>query len=476
MTILYDSIKYLNSWYWCDDTWRIILQFCGALYNDFHLERNLNRLSNSANLREAIKETACEYLAVAGHQISEEKGKLGTSRSITKDEYINYYVNFEDPPLALFQSVWQEDCGWGFAPKSKRIFFFFDIEYYNNTTDIVPLIDQVGIFQAMEPVYRVISDSLNTLGINHLAVLTGRGYNFISSISCQSPIYEELIDIGGTLEPTLAAKQHFPAFKRKRPVPWKAEQSTKGIMRLVIFFIGLIIREARRRSTTLPVEISDKGKEGISFDPTFLTRGCSESIVGIPATPYIKLHFQKPWSYATEITPIPIRLIRSHNSHDNFPDVNKAISVRSNYHQSIEHFAGQQGYIPDGSYGLKNLIKLYRQSPMYYFHKTMDSVEHDPVNIWWRTYRDYDRISKSYPGIAHILRNPSPALLKPDVLDFMINYLLDKGWHPKHIAGLIRAIYEDWHFYWENRFAKHDAARWANGWVEILGGQRFFGM
>jgi hypothetical protein len=105
----------------------------------------------------------------------------------------------------------------------------------------------------------------------------------------------------------------------------------------------------------------------------------------------------------------------------------------------------------------------------------MDSVEHDPYWDWWKGYKNIDGICASVPQISHILRNPNPSLLQPDALNYLINKLMDYGMHPKHVAGIVRAQYEDPSngFY---LFKKYDAAKWANGWVEILGAQRYFGL
>lgn len=473
---LFESVNQLNGWYWQDDVWRVILQYLGGICPKFHLERGLNQLSNSGNLWEAFTQTACEYVAVAGRQICEEKEKLGTGRSIRKEEFLSHYVNFEDPPLELLQSAWQENCLGDANPLPKRVIWYFDIEYYNNSDSTIALMDQELVFQALEPMYKVVRKSLLQLGIDHIVISTGRGYNFVSSVSSDSPVFGELLAIGRAIESSVSGKQNTRAYKRTKQVSWQAEQSFNGAMRLVQFFAGLIINDARRRSP-LQVEMTDQGHEGISFDLSFMTRSVDTSCFGIPATLYLKLHYQKHLNHSVVFnTPIFLRLIRASGSHDNFPDFRQMIRVRSNYDDALNHFAGQEGYIPDGSAGFANLIKLYWQSPMAYFHAQMDSEEHEPYWEWWRTYNNLDGIASSLPHLAHIIYNPNPALLQPDNLNYLINGFLDAGWTPKHIGGYIRAQYENPSINWGSRFGKYDAAKWANGWVEILGSQRYFGL
>ena len=464
---LSESVSALNKWLWHDDVWRVALQSLGSEYDNFHLEKGLRRLSDSANLHEAMMSTSCEYLALIGRQIVEEKGKLCTGRSVSKEEYVNYYVNYIDPPLALCQSVWQK----------KRVLIFLDIEYFTSRDCSNILLNQEEVLAAVEPVYSLIREKLLSLGIDHIAILTGRGYNFISSVPFHSPLVSELVRIGGTIEPTLAAKQKYPAFKRHRAVTEREELSFKGALRLMLFLAGLIIHDARRLSYRLPVEMSDIGDEGIALDLTMLTRSVDNSNCSIPDSPYIKLHFQKildPEVFYQ--TPIPVRLIRARGWAENFPDMRTMVKVRNNYYEALKHFSNQDGHIPDGSSGIRNLIRLYRESPMAYFHHVMDSEEHEPYEIWNKTYRNYNAICIQFPHLAHIIYNPNPSLLQPDKLNRLINDFMDAGWHPKHIGGFIRSIYEDNHLAdWGNRFEKYDAAKWANGWVEILGAQRYFG-
>jgi len=471
-----ESQARLNGWFWQDDVWRVALQFMGALYDDFHLERGLERLSDSASLWEAMMTTACEYLAVAGRQICEIKDKLGTGRSVSKEEYLSYYINYEWPPLELFQSMWQTSCLGDINPLPKRVLFYFDIEYYNNEDSTIALLNQQGIFDAIEPIYRLVRESLLELGIEHLAVLTGRGYNFVAAIPSESEVFQRLLEVGHGVEPTVADRQQRPAFKRRKRVPWQAEQAFKGSLRLVLFFAGLIINKARRLIRPMPVEMSDIGPEGISFDITMLTRSVDTSACAIPVTPYLKLHYQKALdSRVVNNTPILVRLIRARNEHENFPDLHKMIVVRNDYDQALKHFEGQTGYIPDGSCGINRLIDLYWQSPLAGFHQIMDSEEHHPYWDWWKMYRDYEKFISHFPHLGWLIHNPNPALLQPDSLNMLVNDLLDAGWHPKHIGGFIRALYEDYRIDWNNRFKKYDAAKWANGWVEILGAQRYFG-
>lgn len=472
MTVLQSSVQFLNGWYWQDDVWRIILQYLGCLIGDFHLERKLRRLSASANLKEFLCSSACEYLSLCGKQISEDKGKKSTGRSITMDQFTDYYINFEDPVLEILQSTWQNEIN----AIPKRTIFYLDLEYYNNYSYDIALIDQFDLFKKLEPFYWLVKNNLLNFGIDHIAISSGRGYNFLCIVPWDSSVFKQLIEIAPNIEKQVLERQKYPEPKRWRAISPYSEMSFRGMMRLVIYFMGLVIRQAiLHKVSHLNIGFSDGGGEGISFDPTFITRAVDKNCFGVPCSPYLKLHFLKYTKNAiVEHTPIPVRLIRSRGNKEYFPNLNEFCLARWNYKELLNYWLPRQtGFIPDGSTGLQNLINSYKNSNLKKIYDWMDSEEHDRSTIWWRTYRNYDKILFDYPQLRYFVENANPQMLKPDSLRYVINFLFDRGWSPKHIGGFIRAIYENPQYWWKNDFFKYPSARWANGWVEIFMAERF---
>jgi hypothetical protein len=131
------------------------------------------------------------------------------------------------------------------------------------------------------------------------------------------------------------------------------------------------------------------------------------------------------------------------------------------------------GYIPDGSIGINNLLNLYYKSSFKEFYDWYDSEDHEPWETWNKTYRNYRAIFHDIPEIRWFVERANPFLLQPDKLEYLINIMFDRGWSPKHIGGFIRSIYENPEILWNNKFAKYDASRWANGWVQIVLSNKF---
>jgi hypothetical protein len=69
----------------------------------------------------------------------------------------------------------------------------------------------------------------------------------------------------------------------------------------------------------------------------------------------------------------------------------------------------------------------------------------------------------------HALEHPNDELLKPDFVRQVVIALLDRGWHPRHIAGLIRSKYER-DYGWLNLWYVYDAGTRADFHVRVLAG------
>ncbi len=487
---LTESIQHSNGWYWNEDVLRVILQFWGADIEKIALEsfatantNGLRHLSDSTIIKNILKTVKNEYVVVVGKQILEETEQVSKS---VKIEELPYYINFENPCLEYFQSFWQKDA-INYADqddkdvKPIRSIFVLDVEYYNKHEQGNIIIHQKERFLDLEPTYKVIKDKLNEYGIKHITVMTGKGYHFISQVPHTSPIMEQIIKIGSSIESSLRDKQRQGRFlRRERPVPPNVELIFKGNNRLQQFFFCQVINEIRRKSN-IRIEISDCSEEGIALDNTILTRQVDMSCFGSLGSLYLKtlLAWDKIGGHIVSNTPIPVRILRSINDIE-ILSLEDAILIRNDYDLALKHLASIEGFIPDGTNGLEKLIADYWDSALYNnVHKMMDSEEHDPPESWNMSYRNYDGICAKYPSIVQLLRNPNPSLLSPDELNYFINELyflweVDKDLRRmKHISGLLRAIYEDGIFNWGNSFLFYDAARHANGWVELVLGQKY---
>jgi hypothetical protein len=146
----------------------------------------------------------------------------------------------------------------------------------------------------------------------------------------------------------------------------------------------------------------------------------------------------------------------------------KLFQVRKDLARATEYAVGASSRIPDASRGWKKVIDEYRDSPLSAFHREFDAVEQEPPPQWGQTYWRLD-LSKIPPCAANAIRNANPALVTPTCIQMVCRVLYSYGWHPKHIAGLIRSYYEQ-NLNWGTDWGKYHAETRANFWGRVYCG------
>jgi hypothetical protein len=69
-----------------------------------------------------------------------------------------------------------------------------------------------------------------------------------------------------------------------------------------------------------------------------------------------------------------------------------------------------------------------------------------------------------------VLLHPNDLLLKPAGIQLITRSLLAAGWHPRHIAGLVRSKFEDAAFQWGSAWESYEPATRADFYVRLFAG------
>jgi hypothetical protein len=134
--------------------------------------------------------------------------------------------------------------------------------------------------------------------------------------------------------------------------------------------------------------------------------------------------------------------------------------------------------------GIARLLSDYFHSDLKRLHLAMDKSlgdqpEHFPGG--YHKYRDIANQTKHPDKIYNLIVGANQRLLEPENLNYFVREIYN-SWSDQdnllaaapHVAGLLRAIYEDPRFRWGHRWTKQtDALRYARGWVTIIMGQAF---
>jgi len=414
-----------------------IAEYCGGVEGDF--------LTLSA-----------EYLVGYGESLREES--LSQEGFLSASE--NGFFWILEKGLDIFRSILDR----------KSILSVLDVEYFNLDYPGEPYLHPEETFEKLEPVYNAVLTVFYRFNIIPLVIMTGRGYHFTSRVALGTEAERKLEEIG-RIEDTLAGKYATSSGSRHRSVSYSHGRVFDGMGRLTEYLTHLVMKEARGKTsipvvcTEVAVEPGGKGREAISIDPSMYGDPIYLRDIRCPFSSYQKhkVERHKVGNEVSEGTPVMVALPRRDLDY-----LSGLLKIRHNFHLSIEYAAEGNTGIPDQSKGFENLIRSYKKSRLYRFHKYFDSEEH---NAYWNWEKTYDRVDLQAlpPCVSHALSVPNDHLLKPTNLQALTRVLSGMGWHPKHIAGLVRSKFER-DYGWGNLWLKYDAATRADFYVRIFAG------
>lgn len=476
----------------------------------FHLEPEVvqwkRELSESKHLESVLKKVYCEYLVLKGNNLRHENWKRSRFRDFLEEgepfcstpitdrdhyghSFINWFVNFRNPIYGLEQSFWnRSECYFGsevdyFMSKPMRAIFHLDFEYYNKLEPLKMLydLDKVHVLNTLGHIVR---NFLLNYGIHHVETQTGRGRNYDAQITIDSELMDMMILAGGLLEDTVKgrAKSTEWGSRRTKTVPLKVEALNRCMCRLQQYVVTQIKQELTYhigREHNLGVEMSDCWIEGISADCTMAIREVWNSSFGVTPSPYTKFFDNAPGLIVD--FPIPIRIPISYSGNILLNTVEEIQMVRNNIGEFLEYAQQTPGMIPDATKGLKLLLTEYLRSDLYLLlHRVMDEKEHQDPHLWEsEEHLGYRRNDYHYltpiigQSVWQLNACPINNIKSPDKMHHVVDTLASAGFHPKDIAGTIRAMLEDGRFPWGHKFIKEDASRHANGWVELILGRHY---
>lgn len=425
---------------------------------------DVRKFYRDKNVRERIyefcggKKFSCEYLVGFGEFLA----RNGYFRPLRLSNQQNDIAGMMDQGLDLFRSVWDK----------KATLAVWDVEYFNLDTWQGLYRDQIFHFDLMEPVYQAIEDLLTEYDIPHINDSTSSGYHFISQIPFASSVHRKLERIGNPEDGLIRKYSQTRADddKRMRSVPLRAGRGYSGIGRLHEFFCHIII-ERTRKTSPLSVTISDtatgrtqRGREGMNLDITQYADPLYMRDIRTTFSTHQKhkVYLGKVSHDLSERLPVFATLPRNNLT------IRELFELRKDLSQAADYAKQCVGYVPDASFGWERAITSYRRSPLFAFHRDFDRISHEPPDRWSTTYWKLDLNSLPLCAAAAI-RNFTWGMLNPTSIRNLCRILFAAGWHPKHIAGLIRSYYESregWNTDWE----KYDPESRANFWSRVYCG------
>jgi hypothetical protein len=367
--------------------------------------------------------------------------------------------SFLDQDMDVARSLWDLEC----------LVVDLDIEYVNFDFPAEPYLDMERSFRLQQRVEQVARRTLLEYGIEPLHLLSGRGHHFVWQIRRFSPVYSRLVEFGRITERLghLYALRHPPRDLEIEPDLGKAFAG----LGLIMEFLAHCIKQRGAPRSEIPVEVTavevgpaTRGREMVSIDISEYGDPLHTRMLRIPFSVYRKplekgltadplLAVQIPSIY---MVPVP---------GESFSDPS---GLMRDPFQIMELARQTCTQIPDQTEATAALVEAYAESELRQFHDWYYEEDHDTPQDWALTY-DQTPL-ENLPGCTRfILENPNDYLLKPAGIAQVTRAMMSMGWHPRHVAGLIRSKYER-DYGWGPQWDQYDQAARADFYTRLFAG------
>ena len=351
----------------------------------------------------------------------------------------------------------------------RHLLVHLDVEYVNFDAPLEPYLDPLRSFELQQPVAHAVQRVLLEYGISPLHLLTGRGHHFVWQVRRDSDVFHRLAAFGRVPDVLRGAYLHeHPPIGE--PLPRMVGQAFAGLA-LVMEFLAHRIKQMAAPLTSIPVELtavevgpSQRGREMISVDISEYGDPLHTRMVRIPYTIYRKHRETGQAAQAGVEDQIPqMVMIPVHEM-----DARQAVAIMQDLDAVQELAARASAQIPVQTGPMESLVDAYERSRLRDFHDWYYAQEHEPKELWPMTY-DRTPMEVITPCVRHILENPNDLLLKPAGIQMVTRTMLALGWHPRHIAGMIRSKYER-DFGWNTHWLHYDPGTRADFYTRMFAG------
>ena len=354
----------------------------------------------------------------------------------------------------------------------RSLLLHLDVEYVNFDQPAEAYLHPRRAFDLQQPAVLAIEALLLEFGIAPLHLITGQGHHFVWQVDASSAIAAHIAALNPAPELVQACLERLGPDPATHVTP--AQQAAFAALALLMEFLAHRIKETAAATSPLPVDITavqcpvgpTGHRELVSIDISEYGDPLQTRMVRMPFTAYLK-----PWlsglahqlGIAHQLP--PIHAIPLHEM-----DLHHALKLRQRVAdvQSLARRAPVR--IPSQEKGTARLLQAYLNSPLRRFHQHFYATLHDPPEQWPHTYH-HTPLAALPPCARLLLQQPNDRLLKPVGIQLICRVLLAHGWHPRHIAGLIRSKFENPQHGWGVNWQDYEAGTRADFYTRLFLGQ-----
>lgn len=343
-----------------------------------------------------------------------------------------------------------------------------DIEYVNFDFPADAYLDPARAFALQEPVESAVKRVLGHYGIEPLHILSGRGHHFVWRINRASKVFARLAECGRS-----TITQDSLVLRRRDGLDAPSITSAFAGLGLLMEFVSRLVMMLSEPETVIPVAMtavevppSRRGREMISIDLSEYADPLPMRTIRVPYSGYLKpwqQHYAMGEANLPRIGPIIFVTLDA-------ADLRHGIAAMRDPRMAAALARDASAVIPDQTAGTEHLLHHYLGSDLKKFHDYFHAAQHDDPRRWPETY-DHTPLDHLPAGAREVLRQPNDLLLRPVGMKLVTGALLDRGWHPRHIAGLIRSKFER-DYGWGEEWKDYSPALRADYYTRIFSGER----
>lgn len=326
--------------------------------------------------------------------------------------------------------------------------------------------EQKQLFQQVRPLMDFVQDIFRSRGMPYLLDYTPSGGHFLFQNLLGYRATEEVREIGFVEEDLVRACNYIDPgdIRRWHGVSIDAVRVFSGLGRLAEYLALLAMKAFRDNEDRglLPVTISDSAEHCVNFDNTW-----SEG------PPYLRairspfsLHKKNREKYGNRHQPPLADVIGAcfdgHQAIETV-DIDLILDCMWDIEKAAAYAQNFSGFIPCSNETMIDFVREYKASDLYVFHQDFDRQQDLARGRAVESAKNEPHIPD---WTREILDSPNPSALQPaKLIGFVHDFLIHAGWQPKHIANILRDLYQNPDFNWTQDFFKHPAEEKANFWA-----------
>ncbi|MFO8049139.1 MAG: hypothetical protein R6U29_08920, partial [Desulfosudaceae bacterium] len=326
--------------------------------------------------------------------------------------------------------------------------------------------EQRALLAPVFPVMHFVEDLFRSRGMPYLLDYTPSGCHILFQNILGYRATEAVRNIGVVEEDLVKACNYIDPgdIRRWYGVSMDAAQTFSGLGRIAEYIALLAMKAFQNQEARglLPVTISDSAYSCINLDNTWAEGPPFMRAIRSP----FSLHMKNRDKYRNQHQPPLVDVIGScfdGQSATETRDIDFILDCMWNLEKTAAHAQTFSGFIPCSNDTLIDFVNEYKASDLYLFHRDFDAQTDLPRG----SALEYAKNEQNIPDWSRrILYSPNPSALQPvKMIGFVHDFLIHAGWQPKHIANILRDLYQNSDFNWTQDFFKHPAEEKANFWA-----------